>query len=209
MRSDDGSGNGMGVDDRGTMYTLTGTDRHSVAFAACHVFDCRGYSDGKTCHTITGSHEERVTDDSDVLVMASGQTNAERTEHFSPTLSCDHEQPILIVSSRAARAAKLPRRYIARRLTPTECQRLQGFPDGWGTPEYKTHMDDEEQAFWENVRRIHALINGKHYRRCATPGALIRWYNRLHTDSAEYQMWGNGIALPCAVFVMEGIAAFN
>lgn len=27
-----------------------------------------------------------------------------------------------------------------------------------------------------------------------------------HSDSAEYKMWGNGIALPCALYVMQGIA---
>ena len=36
--------------------------------------------------------------------------------------------------------------------------------------------------------------------------SLTKWYNALHTDSAEYKMWGNGIALPCAAFVLEGIA---
>lgn len=34
----------------------------------------------------------------------------------------------------------------------------------------------------------------------------MRWYNRLHTDSAEYKLYGNGIALPCAVYVLRGIA---
>lgn len=28
-----------------------------------------------------------------------------------------------------------------------------------------------------------------------------------HTDSAEYKMWGNGVALPCVLYVMEGIAS--
>ena len=32
------------------------------------------------------------------------------------------------------------------------------------------------------------------------------WYNRLHTDSSEYKMWGNGISLPTALYVMQGIA---
>jgi len=27
-----------------------------------------------------------------------------------------------------------------------------------------------------------------------------------HSDSAEYKMWGNGMALPCVLYVMEGIA---
>lgn len=28
----------------------------------------------------------------------------------------------------------------------------------------------------------------------------------LHSDAPEYKMWGNGMALPCAMYVMEGIA---
>lgn len=36
--------------------------------------------------------------------------------------------------------------------------------------------------------------------------ALTKWYNALHTDSAEYKMWGNGIALPCAAFVLGNVA---
>lgn len=27
-----------------------------------------------------------------------------------------------------------------------------------------------------------------------------------HSDTAEYKMWGNGMALPCVLYVMEGIA---
>lgn len=48
-----------------------------------------------------------------------------------------------------------------RRLTPTECARLQGMPSWW----------------------------------CA---------DIPHSDSAEYKMWGNGMALPNALYVMEG-----
>ena len=55
------------------------------------------------------------------------------------------------------------RKYIVRRLTPTECARLQGFPDWW--------TDGVEGG-----------------------------------DSAQYKMWGNGIALPCAVDVLGRIA---
>lgn len=28
-----------------------------------------------------------------------------------------------------------------------------------------------------------------------------------HSDSAEYKMWGNGMALPCMLYIMEGLAA--
>ena len=35
---------------------------------------------------------------------------------------------------------------------------------------------------------------------------MLTWYNKLHTDGAEYKMWGNGIALPTVLYVMQGIA---
>ena len=35
---------------------------------------------------------------------------------------------------------------------------------------------------------------------------VIKWLKDPASDSALYKMWGNGIALPCAAFVMEGIA---
>ena len=101
-----------------------------------------------------------------------------------------------------------PIQYIVRRLTPTECARLQGFPDRWGDIDPKCHLDSftaEELDFWRNVRNTHAAINGKPTRDY-TERQMLTWYNRLHTDSAEYKMWGNGIALPTALYCMQGIA---
>ena len=66
-------------------------------------------------------------------------------------------------------------------------------------------MTDEEAAFWEDVRKTHAAINGTRYKPFPKREQLVRWYNRLHTDSAEYKLYGNGIALPCAVYVLRGI----
>ena len=95
--------------------------------------------------------------------------------------------------------------YIVRRLTPTECARLQGFPDNWGHPDHKEDFADEEYRFWLNVRNTHAAINGKP-QTDYTKAQMLTWYNRLHTDSSEYKMWGNGISLPTALYVMQGIA---
>ena len=63
----------------------------------------------------------------------------------------------------------------------------------------------EEYHFWLDVRNTHAAINGKQTKEY-TKEQMLKWYNKLHTDSAEYKMWGNGIALPNALYVMEGIA---
>ena len=98
--------------------------------------------------------------------------------------------------------------YIVRRLTPTECQRLQGFEDGWGEIDYKEDFTDDEYAFWLDVRNTFAEINGKQVKDY-TKEQMLKWYNKLHTDSAEYKMWGNGIGLPNALYVMEGIMRLN
>ena len=97
-----------------------------------------------------------------------------------------------------------PHRYIVRRLTPTECARLQGFPDNWGHPDHKDTFTKEEYEFWLDVRNTHAIINGKATKNY-TKEQMLSWYNKLHTDAAEYKMWGNGIALPNALYVMQGI----
>ena len=95
--------------------------------------------------------------------------------------------------------------YIVRRLTPTECARLQGFPDTWGHPDHKEDFTDEEYRFWLDVRNTHAAINGKP-QKDYNKAQMLTWYNKLHTDSSEYKMWGNGISLPTALYVMQGIA---
>ena len=52
---------------------------------------------------------------------------------------------------------------------------------------------------------MHAAINGRQVK-SYTKAQMLTWYNRLHTDSSEYKMWGNGISLPTALYVMQGIA---
>ena len=94
--------------------------------------------------------------------------------------------------------------YIVRRLTPTECARLQGFPDKWGHPIKKDALTDDEYAFWHEVRNTHERIAKKKVG-TYTKEQILKWYNKLHNDGSEYKMWGNGIALPNALYVMQGI----
>lgn len=97
-----------------------------------------------------------------------------------------------------------PPQYIVRRLTPTECARLQGFADRWGDIDKIIDLSPEEYEFWLEVRNTHAAINGKQVKDY-TEKQMLTWYNKLHTDSAEYKMWGNGIALPPALYCMQGM----
>lgn len=100
--------------------------------------------------------------------------------------------------------------YIVRRLTPTECGRLQGFPDGWGDIErLGEYMPDNDAAFWHGVYLLDCKIKGKKPRKSITQtrAGLAKWHNALHTDSAEYKMWGNGMALPNGLFVVRRAVA--
>lgn len=97
-------------------------------------------------------------------------------------------------------------RYIVRRLTPTECARLQGFPDWWCSSLGTEHPTEEEIAFWSEVWETHRRVMGAPSR-AKSRNQTVKWLRHPHTDSAEYKMWGNGVALPCVRFVLEGIAA--
>ena len=95
--------------------------------------------------------------------------------------------------------------YCVRRLTPTECARLQGFPDWWCADLGTSAPTDAEVQWWTDVFETHRRIlgtSGKPKSRTQ----IIKWLEAPHSDAAEYKMWGNGVALPCVVFVLLGIA---
>ena len=182
-------------------HTLTAVNARNIESAQqpnCVCYDARGNGDGIHCPTLTGDHENRVTDYT-ALCIGHGEPNSITMAEQANTLTCMHDQQAVLTDG------KPPRRYIIRRLTPLECNRLQGFPDGWGIHDHKDRLSDDELVFWQGVRDTCAAIAGKPPKKYSAE-ALTKWYNGLHTDSADYKMWGNGIALPCAEYVMEGIA---
>lgn len=113
--------------------------------------------------------------------------------------------PTVLAPVGKEKTVAVPVHYIVRRLTPTECARLQGFPDWWGEIPKKDNLTDDEYTFWLNVRNTYAKINNKTTKEYSKE-QMLSWYNKLHSDSSEYKMWGNGIALPNALYVMQGIA---
>ena len=92
-----------------------------------------------------------------------------------------------------------------RRLTPLECGRLQGFPDYWCTGLENPNPTEEEIDFWKEVFERYRLITAPNSRR-KTINEIKKWLASSPTDTPIYKMWGNGIALPNAVFVLQGIA---
>ena len=94
--------------------------------------------------------------------------------------------------------------YIVRRLTPTECARLQGFPDWWCSALKTEEPAEEDIAFRREVFETHRLVTGS-ASKPKTDRQIVKWLKDPHTDSAEYKLWGNGVALPCVHFVLAGI----
>ena len=92
--------------------------------------------------------------------------------------------------------------YAVRRLTPTECARLQGFPDWWCADLAAEVPSEDELSFWREVWDTYSRVTGGGRR---TDKQILKWLHDPCTDSAEYKMWGNGVALPCVWFVLCGI----
>lgn len=98
--------------------------------------------------------------------------------------------------------------YIIRKLTPLECCRLQGFPDDWIDGLVEEEPLEEEVSFWMQIWKEWWTSYGqmKGVKHPKNEKAVKRWLKTKPSDNALYKMWGNGIALPCALYVFEGLA---
>jgi hypothetical protein len=147
-RNNDGAGNGLGVGNPGDPApTITSGDHHTVAA----VYN-RQRSDSFKEQGVTSTQSARQCKDATDLICESdvsvvpcrscqdvgGHSDASRTKD-NPEHSTDYLNPA-------------GSGYIVRRLTPTECERLQGFPDGW------THFGDDGKEI-SDTRRYQMLGN--------------------------------------------------
>lgn len=252
--------NGIGIS-KEPMYSLNTVDRHGVLCAGFDyrqgskagnigyqeeqgptltgqkqmaVYDARGNGDGAIACTITGDHQNRVTD---YTALAVDVRNLNETEECSGTLqsknnggySLNYQNPIRIKqngnrpkfggpchplaagvhapsnstkgtfqctgqgwwnagpvaqtirtacggdSTKANLVAEPEQSNYVRRLTPLECERLQGYPDGW------TDIGE-----WVDSK-------GKKHKESS--------------DTARYKALGNSIALPFWFWLLRRISA--
>lgn len=115
--------------------SYNGQDAYNDMLVRCRVFDARGNGNGKIVPTITGDHESRITDYTAIVIepedcLTPWDNQARRIYSENGTF------PALAAREKAGQnqqsvLTETEIRWIVRRLTPTECERLQGYPDGW------------------------------------------------------------------------------
>ena len=132
-----------------------------------------------------------------VYIMTTGSfTQVE--EDIAPTIMArDYKDPNAVCMGRG---------YTVRRLTPTEYARLQGFPDWWCADLGTEKPSDEGLNFWHKVFKTYSEVTGC---KMKSDKQIAKWLRDPHSDTAEYKMWGNGVALPCVWFVLCGIVWAN
>lgn len=87
--------------------------------------------------------------------------------------------------------------YRFRRLMPQEAALLQGFPADYCADLAEPDPSPERVELWR--KRFEALGRPK------TATQVRKWLCSEATREAQYKLWGNGIALPCALYVLGGI----
>ena len=93
-------------------------------------------------------------------------------------------------------------------MTPTECARLQGFPDWWCSELAIEKPTSDDIIYWSKIFETYRKATEPD-KKPKTAKQIIKWLKNPHSDSAEYKMWGNGICLNNAAMIMCGIVWAN
>lgn len=203
-RSDKNGPQGSGVNED-VSFTLDATDRHAVAYG----IDRATYNMGRNAKfgiTVETEIEPTMVSKGPGAVgqpiyhssKSSFHTNFTDDDVTETLVATDFKDPPTV--------SKEPD-YIVRRLTPTECARLQGFPDWWCSNLETDEPTEEEIEFWTEVFETHRSVMGASSKP-KSRNQIIKWLKDPHSDSAEYKMWGNGVALPNVCFVLSGIVYY-
>lgn len=131
------------------------------------VYDARGNGDGKIVPTITGDHENRITDYTAIAI----ERKTFNEQSFSSYKESDKCSTLKAKSGNIGNGsecliAEKAIRWIVRRLTPVECERLQGYLDGY------TDIGD-----WTDSKgKKHKYADSPRYKALGNSIALPQWF---------------------------------
>ena len=198
------SHHGNGYKEADTMYTLNTVEMHGVAYG----IDRATFNMGQNAQFgITIKEESAPT------VVAKGPGAVSHPIYTTSKASYHVRVGKNMVDTLVASDYKDPPTiseepyYIVRRLMPTECAKLQGFQSWWCKSLETENPGEDEISFWKHVFDTYSKITGKS--KSKTENQIIKWLKNPHSDTAEYKLWGNGVALPCVYFVLSGIEFFH
>ena len=201
-RDDRNGPQGSGINED-VSFTLDATDRHAVAQPT--------YCTSKNSHFTRAEKELAntlvATDYKDPPVINDVQTASGKEVFGTLSASMGSKQWLGNQEAFSGDYHIMEPEYIVRRLTPTECARLQGFPDWWCSGLGTEEPTEDDLAFWREVFETHRKIAGTSTKP-KTDKQIIKWLKDPYSDSAEYKMWGNGVALPNVYFVLSGIVYY-
>lgn len=190
-REDKNGPQGDGIN-KDVSFTLNTVDHHAV-----YAMTTNSYTqvEGKAAPTILARDYKAPN----AICYGIGRDtfNQGQNAKFAPTFEKEL-QPTLVAKGPGA----IQSGYTVRRLTPTECARLQGFPDNWCADLGTEKPTDQEIYFWHKVFKTYSEVTGC---KMKSDKQVAKWLKDPYSDSAEYKMWGNGVALPCVWFVLCGI----
>lgn len=171
-----------------------------------YVFDARGSGDGEITPTITGDHENRITDYAEIGIQPetyAKQSHSEykASEQVSACKARDYKgatdlviQPFAVdcrngtenpdingtlqAKSNGGFSVNLQKQgSVVRRLTPLECERLQGYPDNW------TDIGD----WTDSNGKVRKAADSLRYKAIGNSIALPFWFYLLRRISAQYE----------------------
>ena len=111
-REEKNGGHHLGIEDDGAMFTLTTADRHAVCMAS-------GQAHAEIEEELAPCQASRQYKDPPIISISDDNGHSGKAVNVANALKCGGTAPIVANG------------YIVRRLMPVECERLQGFPDGW------------------------------------------------------------------------------
>ena len=196
---------GRGYSEEDVSFTLNATEQHGVAYG----IDRTAYNQGQGAKfnpCIESELEPPMVARGSGAVAHPVYSTSKNSYHttaeediVNTLVATDYKDPPTVTEEPC---------YIVRRLMPTECARLQGFPDWWCADLGTVKPSGEDVAFWREVFEMHRAVTGS-ASKPKTDAQIVKWLKEPHADSAEYKLWGNGVALPCVCFVLAGIVYYN
>ena len=202
-RKEENGPNGDGINEE-VSFTLNTVDRHAV-----YALDRASYNQGKNAQ-----FDISITDDGTAQTVVAKGPGA--VASFYPQMKAESQcfrdddisNTLVNGTNPGYQNGIVEPIYTVRRLTPLECCRLQGFPDYWCDGLETKNPIEEDISQWTEIFETHRKALGKSSKP-KSEKQIIKWLKNPYSDSAMYAMWGNGVALPCVFYVLNGIANIN